>query len=339
MSADTLLRVRDVIRRLNYRPNQIARGLVTRRTKTVGLILAEIETPLFLQALTSIARDAREGGYGLLLLHARNVAEERQAVDLLLEKQVDGIVFLSTSDLKEDDHIRSLSEAQLPVVLINRAVRHEGVDQVNWDNEEGVYAAVDWLARNGHSRIAHLQGPAFRGTTQDRLRGYRRALERHRIAFEPHYVQDGDYTAAPELWRRSTHALLSLQKPPTAIIAADDTVAAVALETLRQRGVDVPGEISIIGIDDQPSLAFLALTTVKLPVVEAGKHAIELLIKRIADQHAEVKHVVLRCPLLERSTTAPPRGAVMRRTASFRGAPRSAPARARADVRDPGRQR
>ncbi len=326
MSADTLLRVQDVIRRLNYRPNQIARGLVTRRTKTVGLILAEIETPLFLQALTSIARDTREVGYGLLLLHARNVAEEQQAVDLLLEKQVDGIVFLSTSDLREGDHIRSLFEAQLPVVLINRAVRHEAVDQVNWDNEEGVYAAVDWLARNGHRRIAHLRGPALRGTTQDRLRGYRRALERHHIAFEPHYVQDGDYTAAPELWRRSTHALLSLQKPPTAIIAADDTVAAVVLETLREQGVDVPGEISIIGIDDQPSLSFLGLTTVKLPVVEACSHAIKLLIKRIADRHAEVQHMVLRCPLLERSTTAPARGAALRKTASSRYVPRSAPA-------------
>src|SRR5262249_49778560 len=86
MGKDTLLRVQAVIRRLNYSPNPIARGLVTRRTATVGLILAEIETPLFLQALTSIERGARDGGYGLLLLHARSGAEEREAVDLLLEK-------------------------------------------------------------------------------------------------------------------------------------------------------------------------------------------------------------------------------------------------------------
>lgn len=306
MSEDTLIRVRNVIRRLNYRPNQIARGLVTRRTATIGLILAEIETPLFLQALTSIERDARGAGYGLLLLHARNVVEEREAVELLLEKQVDGIMFLSTSDLKDDDHIRSLHESQLPVVLINRATRHESVDQVNWDNETGVYTAVDFLAGIGHRRIAHLLGPARRAGTQERLRGYKRALERHGIAYREHYVQNGDYTAAPDLWRESTHTLLGLPERPTAIVASDDTVAAVVLETLRQAGVEVPGEISVVGIDDQPSLAFLALTTVKLPVIEAGKHAIELLIKRIADNDAQVRHVTLPCPFIERSTSGPP---------------------------------
>src|SRR5690349_11595928 len=102
MSEDTLLRVQQVIRRLNYRPNQIARGLVTQRTATLGLILAEIETPLFLQAITSIERAARSAGYSVLLQHARDAQEEQEALALLLEKQIDGIIFLSTSELKDD---------------------------------------------------------------------------------------------------------------------------------------------------------------------------------------------------------------------------------------------
>src|SRR5262245_56139674 len=314
MSEDTLARVRNVIRRLNYRPNQVARGLVTRRTATLGLILVEIETPLFLQALTSIERAARHAGYGLLLLHARNVIEERKAVELLLEKQVDGIIFLSTSDFKDHGHIRSLHESRLPVVLINRATRHKSVDQVNWDNEIGVYTAVDFLANIGHRRIAHLLGPAQRASSRRRLRGYTRALERHGIVYDAHYVQNGDYTASSDLWRESTRTLLGLKERPTAIVASDDAVAAVVLETLRQSGVDVPAEISVIGIDDQPSLAFLALTTVKLPVIEAGKRAIELLINRIVDKDAEVRHVMLPCSLIKRSTSGPPPIDLVRKT-------------------------
>ena len=216
MRKETLLRVQAVIRRLNYRPNPIARGLVTRRTATVGLILAEIETPLFLQALTSIERGARDGGYGLLLLHARGVAEEREAVGLLLEKQVDGIIFLSTSDPKDNSHIQSLQKCGSPIVLINRASRHNSIDQVNWDNETGVYAAVDYLAGIGHRRIAHLLGPPLRAGTQDRLRGYKRALGRHGLPYRPNYVQNGDYTAAPELWRQSTRKC-SVSRPPRSL--------------------------------------------------------------------------------------------------------------------------
>ena len=139
------------------------------------------------------------------------------------------------------------------------------------------------------------------------MRGYKRALKRHGIVYQPDYVQNGDYTAQPDLWRQSTRTLLGLPEPPTAIVASDDTVAAVVLETLRRGGVDVPGEISVIGVDDQPSLAFLGLTTVKLPIVQTGKHAIELLIRRIADRHAEVRHVTVPCQFIERSTSGPPR--------------------------------
>jgi DNA-binding LacI/PurR family transcriptional regulator len=305
MSEDTLVRVQEVIQRLNYRPNQIARGLVTRRTATLGLILAEIETPLFLQAITSVERHARSAGYSLLLLHARDVQEEQEAQDLLLEKQVDGVIFLSTSERKDDVHLHVLKEASVPVVLVNRSTRHAQFDQVNWDNGNGVVEAVEHLTQLGHRRIATLLGAIARSGTQDRLQGYRLGLERNRIAYREEYVQNGDYTASPELWRDATRALISLPEPPTAIIASDDTVAAVVVQTVEEASLDVPNAISVVGIDDQPFLSFLSLTTVKLPVVEAGMHAIEMLIRRIADPDIPVEHVMLPCPLIIRRSTGP----------------------------------
>jgi LacI family transcriptional regulator len=303
MSVETLLRVQQIIERLNYRPNRIARGLVTRRTATIGLILAEIETPLFLQALSSIERDARAAGYNLLFAHARNPDEERQALALLLEKQVDGFMLLSTSELKDDTDLEDLYSTETPAVIVNRSTRHEEFDQVNWDNEGGVYDAVQHLVELGHQRIAHFLGPQNRAGTQDRLKGYLRGLERHQLEAREEFLQNGDYTASPDVWRESTLKLIRLPAPPTAIITSDDTVAGVVIETLREEGLHVPGDISIIGIDDQPFLSFLSFTTVRLPVLEAGKLAIEMLIHRIAYPETVAKHVILPCPLVKRKTT------------------------------------
>ena len=303
MSEDTLLRVQQVIRRLNYRPNQIARGLVTRRTATIGLILTEIETPLFLQALTSIERGARADGYSVLLMHARDEREEQEAIELLREKQVEGIIFLSTSEIRDDAHLELLKSAQIATVLINRASHHRYFDRVNWDNETGLYEAVKYLAGLGHERIAFLHGPDQRSGTQDRLTGYRRALRDLNIRYRDEYIENGDYTKSLELWRESTHSLINLPHPPTAILAADDTVAAVVVETLRLAGLAVPEDISVIGIDDQPFLSFLSLTTIRLPIVEAGKTAIEPLIRRLAEPDWELRHVTWPCPVIQRNST------------------------------------
>jgi LacI family transcriptional regulator len=305
MSVETLVRVQHTIERLNYRPNQIARGLVTRRTATIGMILAEIETPLFLQALTSIERNARSAGYNLLFAHARNLDEERQALDLLLEKQVEGLILLSTSELKEDADLEDLRTTQTPAVIVNRSTRHPEFDQVNWDNAAGIYDAVHYLVDLGHRRIAHLLGPRTRAGTQERLEGFLLGLKRHGIERRDDYLPDGDYTASPQLWIESTRKLIDLPEPPTAIIASDDTVAGVVIATLREAGLDVPGDVSVVGIDDQPFLSFLALTTIRLPVLEAGRQAIEMLIQRIANPERSVEHVILSCPLIKRKTAGP----------------------------------
>lgn len=303
MSADTLSRVQQVIQRLNYRPNQIARGLVTRRTATMGLVLAEIETPLFLQALTVIEREARTAGYNLLLAHARNADEERDALRLLLDKQVEGIILLPTSELKDDSALHELRVTQTPSVFVNRSTRHDDFDQVNWDNGGGVYDAVNYLVALGHRRIAQLTGPVVRRGTHDRIDGYQRGLEQHRIAFREDYLQNGDYTLTPDVWQESTRILMALPEPPTAIIASDDMVAAVIIQTLRELGLHIPRDVSVVGIDDQPFLSFLSLTTIRLPVIEAGKRAIEMLIDRVLNPNTPVRHEILPCPLIERRTT------------------------------------
>lgn len=306
MAGDTLLRIQETIRFLNYRPNSVARSLVTRRTATIGLILAEIETPLFLRALTFIEPVARQTGYNLLLCNACNLEDEQQAVNVLLEKQVDGIICLLTSVYRgDDDYLTRLPASAPPIVLVNQAVGQGWFDQINWDNVGGVSQAVEYLVQLGHRRIAHLFGPENRRSAVERLAGYRLGLERAGLAYCPDYVRPGDYTGSPELWQRSTLELLALSPRPTAIITVNDIVAATVLRTLHQAGVKIPEEIAVIGVDDQPFCTYLhpTLTTVQLPMLEAGKLAIEMLLARISGQRLTTESVVLPCRLVARESS------------------------------------
>lgn len=304
MTEETRQRVKETIQALGYRRSSIARGLVTRQTATLGVILAEIGTPLFLQALVGIEPLARAAGYSILLCSARSLEDERRSLNLLLEKDVDGILFLSTSEHYDDDHLLELYQSGLPLVLVNRTTKHREIDQVHWDNAAGVAAAVEHLVQAGHRHIAHLEGPAERRSTEERIEGYRRGLEACGLEYRRDLVRSGDYTATPDDWSQSALELLDVEPRPTAMIAADDVVAAVAMKTVQNKSVHVPQDLAIVGIDDQPFCTYLnpSLTTVRLPILEAGMQAIELLLDRIAQPNLSVRHVMLPCPLIRRES-------------------------------------
>ncbi len=308
MSEETLQRVVKVMRQLDYHPNALARGLVTRHTASIGVIVAEIETPLFLQALNTIEPIARNAGYSVLMSNARSSDLEYQMLQVLLEKRVDGLIFLSVSQEVDNDYVLELDRLQVPTVFVNRAITYESLDSINWDDTSGVIQAMEYLIRLGHRRIAHLRGPKGRLSGTNRLRGYRLSLQKHNLEYRRDYVRSGDYTSSPETWRHSMLKLLDLTPRPTAIIASDDIVAAIAVKTIQQAGLRVPQDISVVGIDDQHFCSYLnpALTTVRLPVLEAGRRAVEMVLERIAGQRANVEHVLLPCSLIVRNSCAAP---------------------------------
>ncbi|MBN1641648.1 MAG: LacI family DNA-binding transcriptional regulator [Anaerolineae bacterium] len=308
MSEETQQRVLQVMEALRYRPNALARGLVTQHTATIGVVVAEIETPLFLQALNTIEPIARDAGYNVLMSNARNSDEEQEVVQVLLEKRVDGFIFLSVSEMIDDDWMPELERLRIPTVLVNRARRYPGLDQIDWDDVGGVSQAVDHLVALGHRRIGHLCGPRRRRSGARRLRGYKRALVRHGISYQERYVCPGDYTAEPASWCQSTRALMQAAPPPTAIVASDDIVAAMAIKTVQQMGMRVPQDVAVIGVDDQHFCTYLnpALTTVRLPVREAGRRAVEIILDRVAGQHDPPEHILLPCSLIVRESCGAP---------------------------------
>jgi LacI family transcriptional regulator len=310
MASETFERIQSVIRELSYHPNSVARGLVTHRTATIGLILAEIETPLFLQAVPPLEAAARSVGYNVLLCVARCATDEQEAISVLLEKDVEGIIFFSSSEYRDDSHLAELRTRGLPTVLVNRASQHAAFSQVNWDQTEAVASAVGWLTELGHQRIAILTGPESRRSTVERLDGYRQGLARCGIPFAQEYVRPGDFTAEAAGWEESTVSLLRLSKRPTAVVASDDIVAAVVLNTVQNAGLSVPQDISVLGIDDQPFSEYLnpGLTTIRLPTTAAGQRAAEMALGWITGRSTQVEHLVLPCPLIVRRSCGPAPG-------------------------------
>lgn len=305
MTAETLQRIQKAILKLDYRPSRVARSMVTRRTATIGVVVAEIETPLFLQALEVIEPIARAAGHNILLAVARNLEDENDAIDLFLEKQVDGIIFLSTSRYVSDDLLFRLPVSAPPIVLVNRTTAHTRFNRIDPDNTGGVIAAIDYLVQLGHRRIAHFHGPDSRRSFEERLQGYKLGLKKNGLPYLENYLYSGDYTAEQTIWEQSTRRMLAQTPRPTALIAANDAVAATAMRVIQQTGLRIPEDISIVGIDDQPFCTYLnpTLTTVQLPIIDAGRQAIHLLLALISGGRTDVEHVLLPCPLIVRKST------------------------------------
>jgi LacI family transcriptional regulator len=307
MAEETLHRIQETIQQLDYHPSSVARSLVTNRTGTIGVVIAEIETAVFLQTLNFIEPMARAAGYNVLLTTTHSPDDEKHAIQLLLESQVDGIVTLSTSKYLDDEYLSNLPLSVPPMVLFNRPTTYDRFDQINVDNINGVIRAVDHLVQLGHRRIAHLYGPKSRGSTEERLKGYRLGLDKHTLEYNEAYVRSGNFEASPDVWAKSTQELLELNPRPTAIIGANDRVAAIAMKTVQNAGLRVPQDMSIIGIDDQPFCIYLSptLTTVDMSIIDIGKRAIQMLLDRINGKRTTTEHVTLRCPLIIRESSAP----------------------------------
>jgi LacI family transcriptional regulator len=310
MAEETLQRILNTIQTLHYHPSSVARSLVTNYTATIGVIVSEIETPLFLQALNIIEPIARNAEHNILLCTTgHNLEDEPQTVNLLLEKQVDGIIFLTTSAYIEHNYLIDLPPSAPPLVLVNRATAyHSRFDQISFDNTQGMINIIDYLVQLGHRRIGHLYGPRGRKSSAERMLGYRQGLEKHGLDYQEAYLKPADFEQGSQAsWEQALLELMALSPRPTAVIGANDIVTAAAMRAAQRAGFCIPQQLTIVGIDDQPFCTYLnpALTTIQLPIVEAGKLAIELLLARIAGQRTATEHIVLPCTLIVRESSGP----------------------------------
>jgi LacI family transcriptional regulator len=294
------------IRESGYQPHAVARSLVTNRTRVITVIIPEAVNTLFSDPFFPLllrgATDACNARQYHLMLSLFTASAERHEMygRVLYSGLVDGVIVASSP--LDDPLIPDLQEDQIPFVSIGR-YPDEGVHYVDVDNVAGARMATEHLIRLGHRRIAAITGPLGTVAGQDRLRGYRQALEGRRIPVQDELIVEGDFTEGSGC--AAAQQLLSVS--PSAIFAASDMMAIGALRAVRDAGLHVPQDIALVGFDDVPTASVIepALTTVRQPIERLGSMGVEILLDLLdneQDAASPTQRIVLPTELVVRAS-------------------------------------
>jgi LacI family transcriptional regulator len=271
VSADKKQAVDDAIARLGFVPNPIARGLAGGRTMSVGVVTQSIDSPFYGAALRGIEDELDTAGYSPLFVSGHwNAAAEGRCLDMLRSRRVDGVIVL-TGRLP-DAQLKAFAR-QLPVVVTGRQLKAANLFALNFDNLEGGRLATRHLIDLGHQRIAFIAGDGNHPDANDRLQGYKQALDEAGIAFDPALVVPGEYHEVSGLM--AINRLLDSAQQFTAVFAANDQMACGAALGLHRRSLRVPEDVSLVGFDDLPTSTYAIppMSTVHQPAYELGRLA------------------------------------------------------------------
>jgi LacI family transcriptional regulator len=300
-------RVRGAVGKLGYRPNTIARSLKQQRTHTVGLITDDLKGVFTTPLMLGVEEAASAEGFSVFLCNSHGeAARERGHLQVLLDKQVDGVILLSGYRVRERPG-PALALGDLPVVYLYQYTRDAAVPSVVPDDCQGAELGASHLIGLGRRRIAFINGPDHYEAAHRRLEGYRAALHCAGLAYDPALVRWGKWYESSGY--RLARELMAQSAPPDAIFCAADSLAVGALDALHQLGRDVPGDVAVVGFDDRSFAAHQRppLTTVALPLYEMGKMAGELLLGAVRGRPAEPAIHRVPCRLIRRqSCGAPP---------------------------------
>ena len=303
--AETRELVVAVAQRLRYRPNRVARGLVTGKSHTLGLVVSDIRNMFFSELARGAEDAAYRASYDLVLCNSDLDAEKQMRyVQSLVEKRVDGILMNSVASLtrKQQDQLAGMG---VPIVLLNRTVARQSFSTVSADNEGGGKLAAEYLLKLGHRRIAHLTGPKHHGNMTERARGFVSALKSAANPVEPIVIYGkNNFAGGAEM----AQTLIAQHPEVTAVFVASDTMAFGVMQALIGAGRKIPRDISVIGFDNVvlSSIVHPPLTTIHQPKYEIGQAAVEILLRLTgkAERRVAPEHRLFDVHLVERESCA-----------------------------------
>lgn len=301
MGQETRIKIEEAIEALDYRPNVLARGLKQKRTGAVGVIVANIMHRLSTEICRGIEDYCQEQNISVILCNSDEDPEkEKKYAEMLQAKQVDGIILLATG--KNGPLYESLAEQGYPILFMDRRVDHVKADTIVVNNREAVTLAVEHLASLGHRNIALATGPMTISTRAERTEGFRAAMRELGLDYESSNIINAEIPSLKDHFRE----LFEGPKPPTALIAGNDLVLLEALAFVKEQGLRVPEDLSLVAFDNIPFAHLLTptLTTINQPSLEMGRKAAERLINRIrSDETPEAAEFVFECELVVRESS------------------------------------
>lgn len=305
-SKSTALKVRKAADELGYRPNSLARAMITGKSRIIGLVVAYLDNQFYPIALERLSNALKEQGYHILVFMAANAQDSiSNVVEELIDYQVDGIITASVA--MSSDLTQRCAVAGIPIVMFNRGQDGSGHSSITSANVDGGRRVADFLVAAGHKRIAHIAGWEGSSTGRDRRRGFSEGLGAH--GMEPLEVIDGMFDR--DVAAQATRTLMARGDAPDAIFVGNDHMAFAVMDTLRQElGLRVPEDVSVIGYDDVPLAAWGAydLTTLRQPVNRMVEATVETLLAKIEDPLRPTQKIEIDGPLIARGSARKPEG-------------------------------
>ena len=298
ISQTTRERVEAAVKELGYVPNTIARGLRSKRTMTLALVVTDITNPYFTLMARGVEDVAGDSGYTVVYCNSdESEAKEEKYVNILAQRQVDGVLLVpSCGNVKT---IKFLLSNDITVVALDRRVSGVEIDSVRSDSQDGAKRLINLLIRLGHKRIAMITGPKDVSTSVDRVTGYQQALseadlDENELVYYGAFNQESGYEFTNQAMLHSPR--------PTAIFGANNFITIGIIKALHDLKIDVPGDVSVVGFDDLPESMLVNpfITVARQPAYEMGRIATELLLKRISiELDEEYQELILPTEIIE----------------------------------------
>ncbi|HZH97265.1 MAG TPA: LacI family DNA-binding transcriptional regulator [Flavisolibacter sp.] len=293
ISAFTKQRVHRLAAEWQYVPNESARHFKLNKSFTIGLIIPTLLDQFYVLAINGVESEAEKEKYNVILSQTgEEVANEERISNVMIRNRVDGVIVAITKNTANMLHFEKLVSIGIPVVCIAREPASPSFYYVSSDNFEGAYKATAFLIKKGHRRIAHLMGPASMGTAQVRLAGYKQALEKNRLAIDPHLIKVVDFTEQSTVG--AMKELMKLQNPPSGIFSFKNYINLDAIAFLKKKYLDRLGSIDFVGFGNLPLLQYLdhkPIASIEESSYEMGEAAADLLFRMIKAESIDLADV------------------------------------------------
>ncbi|MDO6619589.1 MULTISPECIES: LacI family DNA-binding transcriptional regulator [unclassified Shewanella] len=305
VSDKTKQKVLSAMEQLGYRPNSIAQSLASNRSNSIGVLVSQLDGPYYGPMMTEIETALRTANKHVIIAAGHSVeSQEKEGVEFLMSRGCDALIL--DVEAVDDDYLIKLCQGPTPIVLINRYIEEISDACVYLDNELGGYLATKHILSHGHKAIAYISGPKFKLDAKDRLRGHQRALTEFDLKFDEQLCFEGDFKE--HSGSLAMEHLLSVNKPFTAVVCANDQMASGAIAVCLERGMKIPQDLSFVGYDNIPFPQYISpkLTTVNNPIHEMGKMAAFWVLKHVYNNtSANVENTFTPQLVVRNSATAP----------------------------------
>jgi LacI family transcriptional regulator len=306
VKAETRERVQITMQQLNYVANRQARGLAGGKSNIIGVLAPDLGTGYIGEITHGIDAELADTNFDLMLFTThRTAAKEASYVANLAQNTVDGLLLVLPRN--PVDYMGTLTSRKFPFVLIDHQGTGKDCAAVGATNWQGAFNATEYMINLGHKRIGFITGSLDLGAAVDRMEGFKTALRTHHILLDPELIYEGSFDQLDGYI--GANKFLNLPVPPTLIFASNDVMAMAAMDAVREKGLRVPEDISILGFDDIPQASMVrpALTTVRQPLKQMGRVATQMLLEILKDPEEKMARIELPTELIIRDSTAKPK--------------------------------